>query len=648
MRPYIIVKPRFSFKEKFSELFGIDLRSLALFRIGIALLIIVDLINRARDLRAHYTDWGVMPRGTLLEEFARSSYLSLHLINGLPLFQVVLFVVAGLLALGLLIGYRTRLMTVLSWILLISLQSRNPMVLQAGDVVLRMYLFWGMFLPLGASYSVDSAFNNSTQAKPTRILSAASVAILLQVFMVYFFTAVLKDHPRWWVDGTAIYYALSIDQFTTPLGHYVLQFEKLLQVLTIFVIYLEFYGPFIAFTPILTGPIRTVTAFAFMGLHVGFIFFMKLGLFPYISIIGWFLFLPTWFWDRIFRRLRSTAREGLKIYYDGDCGFCKKMVLLIRTFCLLPETPLLPAQQDAAIAAEMTQHNSWIVIDAGGVHHMKFEAVAYVCSLSPLFWPVAPLLRWRPVAALGEKIYERVASERSVGARLLSWMSYRPLKTRASYLGSLVVIFCLIYVLMWNLRTLSFAHYEKYFPRRWNWFAYTLRIDQYWNMFAPYPLRDDGWYVIVAQLKNGDEIDIFRGGQPVSWEKPALVAADYSSQRWRKYMMNIWKKRHRKNRVHYGRYLCRQWNERHKGGERLETFDIYFMRENTPPPGGTATPRKVKIWSHDCAAKSGSSSSRRRRGPNKESWPADFRERMRIQKEDKSDTEAVDSPQTED
>src|SRR5215217_7632278 len=47
---------------KVVEIFGADLRSLATFRIVLALLVLSDLANRATDLFAHYTDAGIMPR----------------------------------------------------------------------------------------------------------------------------------------------------------------------------------------------------------------------------------------------------------------------------------------------------------------------------------------------------------------------------------------------------------------------------------------------------------------------------------------------------------------------------------------------------------------------------------------------------------
>ncbi|HBY80263.1 MAG TPA: hypothetical protein DEG47_25360, partial [Cyanobacteria bacterium UBA11148] len=100
-----------SFALALEELFGLDLRSLAVFRIGLGLLLIIDLIDRSRDLNAHYTDFGILPRAPLIEKFLNPWFWSVHVFSGQALFQGILFVIAGLIALLLLIGYRTRLVT---------------------------------------------------------------------------------------------------------------------------------------------------------------------------------------------------------------------------------------------------------------------------------------------------------------------------------------------------------------------------------------------------------------------------------------------------------------------------------------------------------------------------------------------------------
>ena len=55
------------FQDKFhldsvSEILGIDYRSLALLRVALAIIVIIDLCMRAMDLTAHYTDLGVLQR----------------------------------------------------------------------------------------------------------------------------------------------------------------------------------------------------------------------------------------------------------------------------------------------------------------------------------------------------------------------------------------------------------------------------------------------------------------------------------------------------------------------------------------------------------------------------------------------------------
>ena len=150
---------RFDIDCRLRQVLGLDLRSLALFRMCAALVVLADLALRARDLRAHYTDDGVLPQAYFLVDKTR---WSLHLLSGSAYFQAALFVLAAVFALLLLVGYRTRLATFVTWLLLLSLQSRNWMILNSGDVVLRLTLFWSLFLPLGARFSVDSLFANDT------------------------------------------------------------------------------------------------------------------------------------------------------------------------------------------------------------------------------------------------------------------------------------------------------------------------------------------------------------------------------------------------------------------------------------------------------------------------------------------------------
>ena len=296
--------PSRGWRRLLSNLLGIDLASLAGLRVGLAVVLLLDLWYRSQDLVAHYTDKGILPRGArifLYEEVDRTGqqyWWSLHMLIGDAWFQAILFLIAAWFAVWLLIGYRTRLSVAVSWVLLVSLQARNPMVQDGGDTLLKCVLFWSLFLPLGAVASVDRVLSSTPKPIPKRVVSVGTIALLFQVCMMYWFSVAMKQHPWWNEDYTAIYYTLSLDQFSTPLGQWLLQFPQLLIAMTAATFWLEWLGPLLAFSPVWTGRARTIAVFLFWGFHLSLGLTMELGLFPIIVMVSWIAFLPGEFWEK--------------------------------------------------------------------------------------------------------------------------------------------------------------------------------------------------------------------------------------------------------------------------------------------------------------------------------------------------------------
>src|SRR5262249_47462977 len=83
----------------FRGVFSLDLRSLAIFRIGVALILLFDLYYRSLDLRAFYTDWGLYPR-SLMPAYRPAM---LYALSGSAWWPALLMVVAGILAITLLV-----------------------------------------------------------------------------------------------------------------------------------------------------------------------------------------------------------------------------------------------------------------------------------------------------------------------------------------------------------------------------------------------------------------------------------------------------------------------------------------------------------------------------------------------------------------
>lgn len=300
---------------KIDQMFGIDLRSLAAFRIGAALTILVDLVLRSRDLGAYFTDDGIMPRVARLElyelsdEFGTAGMWSLHLFSGQHWAQVLLFILAGVAAVCLLVGYRTRWAAVASWVLLQSLDARNPMLINSGDVLLRSMLFWSLFLPLGARFSLDRLWGASVGTTSQRVCSSASFALLGQLSMMYFFSALFKSHPAWTTELSAVYYALNCDAYMTSVGLWARELPAWIhQALTLGTYVLELLGGIVVFLPWRTNAIRTATILAFWSFHLGLLLTMTIGLFPAICMLAWFVFIPGTWWDAAARWLPSAGR----------------------------------------------------------------------------------------------------------------------------------------------------------------------------------------------------------------------------------------------------------------------------------------------------------------------------------------------------
>src|SRR6188508_2618439 len=200
--------------------YGIDTRALSIFRIGLGLMLLYDLYSRSLNMTAHYTDAGFMPRDRLVGGWSSPLFYSFHNYGGTWSSQVVLFVVAALFATMLMLGYRTRLASVMSFILLTSLQGRNYLILQGGDDILRVMSFWALFTPLAARYSVDAvlAAKQGQSRAPARVFSIGSLALVCQLFAMYVVSAILKAGPAWHQNGNAISLALHHHAFATNFG----------------------------------------------------------------------------------------------------------------------------------------------------------------------------------------------------------------------------------------------------------------------------------------------------------------------------------------------------------------------------------------------------------------------------------------------
>jgi len=292
----------------------LDLRAIAIMRMAIASVLILDLFIRLSDLEAFYSDTGAVPLNMLFQYAWNDYYISVHTISGLWTVQFMLFMFSLFCAIMLFVGYRTTLFTVLSWFMLLSLHNRNWLILQGGDDLLRMVLFWGMFLPWGKRYSCDSLYEPEKNAEKT-FISVATVAYMLQISYLYTGSALLKG-PEWNTEFTALYYTYSLDQITYPITKYVYYFPELLKKLSALAYYIELLVPMLFFIPVKHAWLRLAGILIIILFHVMNGFTLFIGLFPLIGIATAMGMIPSMAIDRL-EMIFSKLKERTKDSFNG-------------------------------------------------------------------------------------------------------------------------------------------------------------------------------------------------------------------------------------------------------------------------------------------------------------------------------------------
>jgi predicted DCC family thiol-disulfide oxidoreductase YuxK len=586
---------------------GFDYRSMALYRFLMGIIVMADVAYRWQDLTNLYSDVGLIPRSIFLNEMAMKWSFSFHLANGSTGFAVAMFSIHFILGLMLCLGYKTRLATLGCFLMTVSVHNRNWLVNNGGDDVMRAILFLSIFLPLNRWFSVDSALaKNQERPKNESYMSFWVMAFTFQVFAIYFISYILKNHAIWRSDFTAIYFASRLDIFTTPIGVWTRNFPTFQKISTIYTALLEWIGPLLLVFPWIIGPgrwwiIRMLVVIMFWFLHLGIIATMWIGVFPYMCLVMWCIFIPGPVWDKVFAYFRRKNFGNLKLYFDEECRFCKKCVYLIREFFLLPEVSIAPTQSVAEINSLMQKERSWVVVNEKKEKFTHFEAFVEVMRHSPCgFWKVW-FFSLGPVKKIGNVLYRWVANHRPLMGNISQYFAFtetkkeiRPLKWLRELLGAII----LMTLVAWNLSTLKALNYDA---GTFGSIARWLHLYQEWNMFAPYPKMDNVWLEVNGELDDGTTIDVLTGSRDIFSVRDQSFYQSVQNEHWRKFYLNLTTKTDYAR--YFGGYLCRRWNDRKYDwgtGRKLVKMEIASYSQMNLLNNEKGSINKKLTWKHWC------------------------------------------------
>jgi len=273
--------------------FTLDLRSLACFRMGLGAVIVADALLRSRDIGLMLAPDGMFPLTDLRGFFGDRWAWSLAFLVDATWWGTAVLALEGLAGAALAAGLGTRVATVVAWAAVVSIVRRTAPATNAGDDWLCCLLFWGMFLPLGAAWSIDARRRGGPPSRTTR--SVATAALVLQIAAVYLGAGLSKWNASW-LSGTAVATALSLHDHGTAWGEVLAGQGGLCRLLSWGIVGLETLGPCLL---VATGrsTVRLALGTLCMAFHAATAALMSVGLFAYVGLAAWLAVLPSELWD---------------------------------------------------------------------------------------------------------------------------------------------------------------------------------------------------------------------------------------------------------------------------------------------------------------------------------------------------------------
>jgi hypothetical protein len=584
------------------NLFKLDLRSLALARVLLGILAFFDLWRRIDDIEPFYSDAGILSRAQLITDFELPWRMSLLNLNGSYTFALLLLLAGMFASVLYTVGWRTRTSNLIIWLVIISFQARFPEgATSGGDMLIRIFFFWSLFLPMSARYSFDRAVSGEYK-KDHEYFSPFTAMWIVQIFLLYFFTFFYKWAPVYHTDFEAVWYMLQLDIYTTPVGKWIGAQYNLTRFLSFISYALEIVGPLMIMIPWKRDWFRGEAVVSFWLFHLGIGLTMHLGNFVPICLIIWVGMIPTMWWDYLDEKMRVGAESIKELYFSAHSEFAGKVASIAKEMLMLDSLKLIAVQSIPDNKVFMMEGETKNIVSK----MLLTSRIRFVRAIGKLLGSELSIYlnEVKETGSVSMGDVEGSQSPQSFKLReavnaTFNTIGFDKVKTNLNRAEKALGCFILALVVGWNVEGYV-EDREWYIGSPFDEVMFTLQLNQGWAMFAPHPQRSDGYWVMDGVLQNGKKWDALNDRE-VNFERPSDMYAAYKSEDWRKFQDNLQASRDEKYLLALGKYLCRSWNNQHYGDETLKTFQLYYLREFTKgPKEPPAEVEKFQLWNHSC------------------------------------------------
>jgi hypothetical protein len=291
---------------------------LALFRIAFGLIALCWGISLLPDVFAFFTKRGILPDQPTFSGDLGGAWGVLGFFEtktAAIALAVALIVAAACLTLGLF----PQLAALVVCIALVSFHRRNPFVVNAGDVLMRVEAFYLIFAPTGAAVSLGRYLRRRGDFWSFPKRSPWALRLLqIQFSVVYLMAVWTKVQGITWNNGTAVSYALRIEdiaRFTVP--SFITHSALISNIFSYGTLALELSLAILVWN----RRLRPWVLLAGISLHLGIEYSIRVGFYGLAILSLYLIWLPParaeavllWFRDRFRRRAypaRSAARAA--------------------------------------------------------------------------------------------------------------------------------------------------------------------------------------------------------------------------------------------------------------------------------------------------------------------------------------------------
>jgi hypothetical protein len=291
---------------------------LGLFRISIALFILIEVFTLLPDWMLLYGPKGLLPwnitdalntKNTPSLADAAALFAKVGISDVSTVYIISIVYIISLLAL--LTGIYSGVAAFFVWLCHLLINTTGQMTAYGVETFVHIGLFYCMVMPVGAAISIDSS-RGRFRKLPAYIVTLCIRVIQLHLCIMYFSSGIEKSLGNQWWNGTAVWLALQQDQFhqfdTTWLA-YIPVVPKLLGWLTLITEILYPVGMYWKRT-------KRIWLAGVIGMHLFIMIFLGLYLFGSLMILLNVAVFGYECFPELFTRISGTIRVSfLNIAY---------------------------------------------------------------------------------------------------------------------------------------------------------------------------------------------------------------------------------------------------------------------------------------------------------------------------------------------